>query len=75
MDIDVVDADDVGVREAREPLRLAVEADPPALAALRALRLVLTGSDRGPELWAVLAALPPEEALRRVESSLAQPLR
>ena len=42
---------------------------------LRALRLALTGAERGPELWAVLAALPPDEALRRVESSLAQPLR
>jgi hypothetical protein len=42
---------------------------------LRALRLALTGSERGPELWAVLAALPPDEALRRVESALAQPLR
>ena len=37
---------------------------------LRALRLVLTGRDRGPELAAVLAALPREEALRRVERSL-----
>jgi glutamyl/glutaminyl-tRNA synthetase len=42
---------------------------------LRALRLALTGAERGPELWAVLAALPSDEALRRVESSLAQPLR
>ena len=32
---------------------------------LRALRLALTGRDRGPELWAVLAALPRDEALRR----------
>jgi len=42
---------------------------------LRALRLALTGSERGPELWAVLAALPQDEALRRVESALGQPLR
>lgn len=42
---------------------------------LRALRLALTGSERGPELWAVLAALPREEALRRVDSALAQALR
>ena len=41
---------------------------------LRALRLALTGSERGPELWAVLAALPPDEAVRRVESSLAAAL-
>ena len=32
---------------------------------LRALRLALTGAARGPELAAVLAALPREEALRR----------
>jgi glutamyl-tRNA synthetase len=34
---------------------------------LRALRLALTGSERGPELWAVILALPREEALRRTE--------
>ena len=32
---------------------------------LRALRLALTGQERGPELWAVLRALPRDEALRR----------
>lgn len=32
---------------------------------LRALRLALTGARRGPELWAVLVALPRAEALRR----------
>ena len=32
---------------------------------LRALRLALTGVERGPELWAVLRALPRDEALRR----------
>jgi tRNA synthetases class I (E and Q), catalytic domain len=32
---------------------------------LRALRVVLTGAERGPELWAVLRALPRDEALRR----------
>jgi hypothetical protein len=32
---------------------------------LKALRLALTGADRGPELWAVVAALPRDEALRR----------
>lgn len=37
---------------------------------LRALRLALTGRDRGPELWAVLAAIPREEALRRVDAAL-----
>jgi glutamyl/glutaminyl-tRNA synthetase len=32
---------------------------------LRALRVALTGAERGPELWAVLVALPREEALVR----------
>jgi glutamyl-tRNA synthetase len=36
---------------------------------LRALRLALTGADTGPELWAVLLALPREEALRRAEAA------
>jgi glutamyl-tRNA synthetase len=42
---------------------------------LRALRLALTGRDRGPELAAILAALSKEEALRRVDQALqhAQP--
>ncbi|HZT44695.1 MAG TPA: glutamate--tRNA ligase family protein [Gaiellaceae bacterium] len=33
---------------------------------LKALRVALTGAERGPELWAVVAALPRDEALRRV---------
>jgi len=37
---------------------------------LRALRRALTGRDRGPELTAILAALPKEEALRRVDQAL-----
>jgi glutamyl/glutaminyl-tRNA synthetase len=37
---------------------------------LRALRLALTGRDKGPELAAILAALPKEEALRRVDKAL-----
>jgi len=32
---------------------------------LKALRAALTGRERGPELWAVVLALPSEEALRR----------
>jgi glutamyl/glutaminyl-tRNA synthetase len=35
---------------------------------LRALRLALTGAERGPELWAVLVALTRDEALRRAGS-------
>jgi hypothetical protein len=38
---------------------------------LRSLRLALTGKERGPELWAVIAALPRDEALRRAERALA----
>lgn len=37
---------------------------------LKALRLALTGKERGPELWTVIAALPREEALRRVGAAL-----
>jgi len=37
---------------------------------LRALRLALTGRDHGPELWTVVAALPREEALRRIDAAL-----
>ena len=37
---------------------------------LRSLRLALTGRERGPELAAVIAALPREEALRRVDAAL-----
>ena len=36
---------------------------------LRALRLALTGRDRGPELWAVVLALPRDEALRRIDAA------
>jgi hypothetical protein len=32
---------------------------------LKAVRLALTGRERGPELWAVIAALPRDELLRR----------
>jgi glutamyl/glutaminyl-tRNA synthetase len=35
---------------------------------LRALRLALTGAERGPELWTVLVALRRDEALRRVDA-------
>lgn len=37
---------------------------------LKALRLALTGRERGPELWAVIHALPREEALRRIDAAL-----
>jgi glutamyl/glutaminyl-tRNA synthetase len=37
---------------------------------LRALRLALTGRERGPELWAVIHALPRDEALKRVDAAL-----
>jgi glutamyl-tRNA synthetase len=36
---------------------------------LRSVRLALTGRDRGPELWTVLAALPSNELLRRIEAA------
>ena len=37
---------------------------------LRALRLALTGRERGPELWTILAGLSREEAVRRVNAAL-----
>ena len=37
---------------------------------LRFLRLALTGVERGPELWTVVAALPADEALARVNRGL-----
>jgi glutamyl-tRNA synthetase len=36
---------------------------------LRSLRLALTGRDRGPELWTVIAALPADELLRRIDAA------
>jgi glutamyl/glutaminyl-tRNA synthetase len=41
---------------------------------LRAVRVALTGAERGPELWAVLVALTRDETLQRVDSALARPL-
>jgi hypothetical protein len=37
---------------------------------LRALRLALTGAERGPELWTVIVALPRDETLRRIDAAL-----
>jgi glutamyl/glutaminyl-tRNA synthetase len=37
---------------------------------LRAVRRALTGSESGPELWSVVAALPREETLRRIDAAL-----
>jgi len=37
---------------------------------LRALRRALTGRDSGPELWTILAALPRDETLRRLDAAL-----
>jgi hypothetical protein len=37
---------------------------------LKALRLALTGVERGPALWVVIAELPRDEALRRVDAAL-----
>jgi glutamyl/glutaminyl-tRNA synthetase len=54
---------DLPPRELLEELK-AAGGDP------RALRLALTGRDHGPELAAVLAALPREEQLRRVDAAL-----
>jgi glutamyl-tRNA synthetase len=55
--------DERGAREIVRELK-AVGGD------LRALRLALTGRDRGPELWTVVLALPRDEALRRADAAL-----
>jgi len=39
-------------------------------ASLRVLRLALTGAERGPELWTVVAAVPRDEALSRVAAAI-----
>jgi tRNA synthetases class I (E and Q), catalytic domain len=57
------DLDDAGARSIVRELK-AVGGD------LRALRLALTGVDRGPELWTVLAALPAEEAVGRARQAM-----
>ena len=37
---------------------------------LKLLRLTLTGVERGPELWTVVAAVPRDEALRRATAAI-----
>ena len=37
---------------------------------LKLLRLALTGAERGPELWTVVAAIPRDEALRRAAAAI-----
>jgi len=37
---------------------------------LKLLRLALTGAERGPELWTVVAAVPRDEALRRAAAAI-----
>jgi hypothetical protein len=37
---------------------------------LRAVRQALTGRESGPELWAVIAALPVDETVRRIDAAL-----
>ncbi len=37
---------------------------------LKMLRLALTGAERGPELWAVVSAIPRDEALRRAATAI-----
>jgi glutamyl-tRNA synthetase len=60
--------DEHGARELIRELK-AVGGD------LRALRRALTGAERGPELWAVVAAIPREDVLRRIERALTGSVR
>ena len=57
------DLDGAGAKEILRELK-AVGGD------LRALRLALTGAERGPELWTILVALSREETLRRIVAAL-----
>ena len=82
----ILEAPDAASVESRETLerfrelleRVNANADPRELVRelkavggdLRALRRALTGRDRGPELWTVVAALPREETLRRIDAAL-----
>jgi glutamyl-tRNA synthetase len=62
----------VGAGELDEPGARAIVRELKAVGGdLRVLRLALTGAERGPELWTVVAALPADEALRRVERARA----
>ena len=65
--------------ELREPTRDELdEADARAIVRelkavggnLKVLRLALTGAERGPELWTVVAAIPRDEALRRAVAAI-----
>jgi glutamyl-tRNA synthetase len=56
------DLDAAGAKEILRELK-AVGGD------LRALRLALTGTERGPELWTVVAVLSRDEALRRASAA------
>ena len=60
--------DERGARELVRELK-AVGGD------LRMLRQAVTGAERGPELWAVVMAIPREEILRRLERALAGSVR
>jgi glutamyl/glutaminyl-tRNA synthetase len=57
------DLDEQGAREIVRELK-AVGGN------LKFLRRALTGAERGPELWAVVASVPREEALRRVTAAI-----
>jgi glutamyl-tRNA synthetase len=60
--------DELGARELVRELK-AVGGD------LRMLRQALTGAEHGPELWAVVIAIPRDEVLRRLERALADSVR
>jgi glutamyl-tRNA synthetase len=57
--------------ELNEPQARAIVREVKAVGGdLRALRLALTGRDRGPELWAVILAVPMDDVLARVDAAL-----
>ncbi len=61
------------VGELDEPAARAIVRELKAVGGdLKALRLALTGAERGPELWSVVAALPAEEAIGRARRAVEQ---
>ena len=54
----------------REAARAIVRELKAVGADLKTVRLALTGRERGPELAAVIAALSPDETLRRLDAAL-----
>jgi glutamyl-tRNA synthetase len=62
--------DGAGATVAKDDAKAIVREVKAVGGSLRALRRALTGRDSGPELWAIVAAVPRDEALRRIDAAL-----